>query len=499
MAKAPTYNKAAVDKQLTKNGVVKPKAKALTHKLLKGHQKTDESAFAQDIVNFSAFAGMYSDGAHAVFTGRDGKTYKLQATGDRPRKYYLNGVETAWDEVKRLAGNQKIKPWRGMEMNEDGASDAERNPSIERDKYRNRHPGPSAADREKAQIDRDRKAGMNMDPMDILKRRKERAMWGESTSYEKDMKADKPVVVKGVKGAKSTPFTKKFKNQAAYEKWADSEAASDYEVSQVMNEAVAVVKGDTDAWTQGHVAGKKGKGTNPHKAGSKDAKEWDKGFNHAKKSIKESRNLTEGVLDDQDDDGFMAKRQLYDIAKYAVALHRMIQDTDNLEPWIQAKITTAADYIDTVKHYLEYSDVRDAEGTADTMGPPEMADIDDVGATLDTMIPKEEVMEYGDEDEGSEVYPEDVLRWASNRGVISNQAYDEPTIELMAIAQDVADNIGPVTEIGSSDISYWLRELVNIAQSTGIPLDGPKAHLYESEIKASAIYKNMLRELRGKK
>lgn len=67
-----------------------------------------------DIVNFSMFAGMYSDGARASFIGRDGKLHKLQATGDRPRKYFIDGVETEWNEVKRLVGKQKIKPIQGM-------------------------------------------------------------------------------------------------------------------------------------------------------------------------------------------------------------------------------------------------------------------------------------------------------------------------------------------------------------------------------------------------
>ncbi len=228
--------------------------------------------------------------------------------------------------------------------------------------------------------------------------------------------------------------------------------------------------------------------------------------NH-KKFVKQIRNkiesglfeskLTEGVLDDVDDDGFMAKRQLYDLAKYSVELHRMIQDTDNLEPWVQAKITKAADYIDTVKHYLEYSGVRDAEATADVMGPPEMADIDAVGGELDSMLSMEtEVMEYGDEDEGSEVHAEDVLHWAELRGIIGPGGHSE---DMFLAAQDVADSIGRVWEIGSSDVSIWMREFVNTAKGYGVILDGEKAHLYESQLKAKMIYRNMLRELREKK
>lgn len=71
--------------------------------------------------------------------------------------------------------------------------------------------------------------------------------------------------------------------------------------------------------------------------------------------------LMEGVLDDTDDDGWMAKSELYKLAKYAIALHGMIQDNDNLEPWVQSKITKAADYIGTVKHYMEYVQATDGQ------------------------------------------------------------------------------------------------------------------------------------------
>lgn len=71
--------------------------------------------------------------------------------------------------------------------------------------------------------------------------------------------------------------------------------------------------------------------------------------------------LMEGVLDDTDDDGWMAKSELYKLSKYAIALHGMIQDTDNLEPWVQSKITKASDYISTVKHYMEYVDLAGPE------------------------------------------------------------------------------------------------------------------------------------------
>lgn len=55
-----------------------------------------------------------------------------------------------------------------------------------------------------------------------------------------------------------------------------------------------------------------------------------------------------------DEEGRMAKQQLSDIAKYASELGQMLSDETQLEAWVQAKLTKAADYIKTVKHYVEY-------------------------------------------------------------------------------------------------------------------------------------------------
>jgi hypothetical protein len=57
-------------------------------------------------------------------------------------------------------------------------------------------------------------------------------------AYEKDMDPKKPVYAQGVKGAKSTPFKKKFSNMKAYDKWSDSDAAGDFDVQRVFQESV---------------------------------------------------------------------------------------------------------------------------------------------------------------------------------------------------------------------------------------------------------------------
>jgi len=67
-----------------------------------------------------------------------------------------------------------------------------------------------------------------------------------------------------------------------------------------------------------------------------------------------------------DQEGRMAKRQLSDIADYAAELSQMLSDETQLESWVQAKLTKAADYIKTVKHYVEYGM---EEGAYDQVSP----------------------------------------------------------------------------------------------------------------------------------
>ncbi len=77
-----------------------------------------------------------------------------------------------------------------------------------------------------------------------------------------------------------------------------------------------------------------------------------------------------------DEEGRMAKRQLSDIAEYAQELSQMLSDETQLEAWVQSKLTKAADYIKTVKHYVEYGM---EEGAYDQVMPqmePEMDKMD---------------------------------------------------------------------------------------------------------------------------
>lgn len=56
----------------------------------------------------------------------------------------------------------------------------------------------------------------------------------------------------------------------------------------------------------------------------------------------------------EESEGSMAKADLYRAAKHSMKLFQMIQDGQQLEGWVQAKITKAADYLDSIYHYMEY-------------------------------------------------------------------------------------------------------------------------------------------------
>ena len=60
---------------------------------------------------------------------------------------------------------------------------------------------------------------------------------------------------------------------------------------------------------------------------------------------------------EKDPDGYegnMAKRSLFHMAQQAQQLHDMLHDDESLEPWVQAKITKAADYLEKAFKSIAY-------------------------------------------------------------------------------------------------------------------------------------------------
>ena len=107
-----------------------------------------------------------------------------------------------------------------------------------------------------------------------------------------------------------------------------------------------------------------------------------------------------GPVDDHE--GAMARSELYRAAKYSMKLFQMIQEGQELEGWVQAKITKSADYLDSVYHYMEYqtkfgdgshaSNIDDITGDADQELPSDepVSDMDDEERKIDEMTTYEQ-------------------------------------------------------------------------------------------------------------
>ena len=58
-----------------------------------------------------------------------------------------------------------------------------------------------------------------------------------------------------------------------------------------------------------------------------------------------------------DHEAKMARADLYKLAEYSIKLFKLIGENDELDGWVQSKITKAGDYISSVYHYLEYENM----------------------------------------------------------------------------------------------------------------------------------------------
>jgi hypothetical protein len=85
----------------------------------------------------------------------------------------------------------------------------------------------------------------------------------------------------------------------------------------------------------------------------------------------------------------MARADLYRAAKNAMKLFELVHTGQELEGWVQAKITKAADYLDSVYHYMEYQAKFGAGGTASSL--------EDIISDASMPAQKSEVSEEDDE------------------------------------------------------------------------------------------------------
>jgi hypothetical protein len=90
-------------------------------------------------------------------------------------------------------------------------------------------------------------------------------------------------------------------------------------------------------------------------------------------AISESRLIKE--IHHDDGEGRMLKAQLLSIMENAEKLYHMIDEHDQLEDWVQSKITVAEDYITSVHGFMKYyNGVEDMEDEKDEMELPYIDD-----------------------------------------------------------------------------------------------------------------------------
>ena len=85
--------------------------------------------------------------------------------------------------------------------------------------------------------------------------------------------------------------------------------------------------------------------------------------------ITKLEKLNEGLGDmaheaEKDHEVQMARSDCYKSAKYAVSIHKMLKDVSEMEGidgWVASKLTKAADYLGSVKHYMEGQMMQDVE------------------------------------------------------------------------------------------------------------------------------------------
>ena len=142
----------------------------------------------------------------------------------------------------------------------------------------------------------------------------------------------------------------------------------------------------------------------------------------------------------------MARSQMYNSANAAIEIHKLlknISEMEGIEGWVASKLTLANQYLESVRDYLKYEQVSQE---------PEMMEF--VSEAADYALKKLV--------ENSDAVHSAITRRIANQHPELLQAYG-PEIVGAAI-DDVANWIGDVDEIGSSDVSGWVRQVAQMLE-----------------------------------
>lgn len=138
----------------------------------------------------------------------------------------------------------------------------------------------------------------------------------------------------------------------------------------------------------------------------------------------------------QDHEVQMARADLFHAAEDALALHKLLRhvsESAGLEGWVSSKITLAADYLNTVREYMEYQ-LMTAQPTEFNSVAPVIAEGHNNNPVVNAITRR--------------IMSQHVDLLGKYGPVYVGQAID-----------DVADSVGDVDEIGTSDVSGWVRQV----------------------------------------
>jgi len=208
----------------------------------------------------------------------------------------------------------------------------------------------------------------------------------------------------------------------------------------------------------------------------------------------EKPQLNEGLADmaheaEKDHEVQMARSDCYKSAKYAVAIHKMLKDVSEMEGidgWVAAKITKAADYLGSVKHYME----------GQAMDDVELAVVPVAGDMTDAMtVPQESVEEVHEADEektATESIEEAVVTENAERIIkVSNIDYAGPALDKLPTETTLKLNIP--YDADEDDVYDMVAD--ELEDRHGVKVDGFDMNFAESVEEDEDIIGNIIGKL----
>lgn len=196
------------------------------------------------------------------------------------------------------------------------------------------------------------------------------------------------------------------------------------------------------------------------------------------------KTIKEGVLDSDDDDGFMARSQLYFMARDAIKLHSVISDTDDLEPWVQSKIAQSSKDMDAVRRYTEYNSMK-AEIEPEEMPQPDME------------MPQDELMAGAYESEETVLDETDYARDYVKAHARERMIDLEPIAKNAFLASLEKTYPGIRKEIGETQTGLPTKEEEEKVVAEGMEFDDKNAH-DDLQVVAKDMFKNALSNAKKK-